>query len=252
MRGSKPRRRSNFNPPAPCGAGRGHRTQLGFHPNFNPPAPCGAGQRCAASAWRGANFNPPAPCGAGHVWMLTLVVLLIISIHPPRAGRDPCRPSCPCHPGYFNPPAPCGAGQAQSHWFEASKAQFQSTRPVRGGTIDISAKCCAFIFQSTRPVRGGTKCGQVPALKCSPFQSTRPVRGGTRYARYVASCFWISIHPPRAGRDRHGLTVPPSPEGISIHPPRAGRDPQRPGYRAPTTYFNPPAPCGAGRTRVRR
>ena len=80
---------------------------------------------------------------------------------------------------------------------------------------------------------------------------------------------WISIHPPRAGRDgcrrwSDGTT------DISIHPPRAGRDgiavlpcfsasgfqstrPVRGGtacrswHPLPPAYFNPPAPCGAGR-----
>ena len=79
-----------------------------------------------------------------------------ISIHPPRAGRDD----------------------------EEMKAligtvQFQSTRPVRGGTQRVTCAISAAEFQSTRPVRGGTA---QPVTTNSPslFQSTRPVRGGTR------------------------------------------------------------------------
>ena len=78
---------------------------------------------------------------------------------------------------------------------------FQSTHPVRGGTIahKISQRngsisihppregwdlCCADCprkdckFQSTHPVRGGTSARRNP-LGNKRFQSTHPVRGGT-------------------------------------------------------------------------
>ncbi len=78
------------------------------------------------------------------------------------------------------------------------------------------------------------------------FQSTLPVRGGTFVSTSGKTNPYISIHPPRAGRDNIGRSLqkghwnfnPPSPCGegrraayffrfhveISIHPPRAGRD----------------------------
>ena len=36
------------------------------------------------------------------------------------------------------------------------ETEFQSTRPVRGGTIERTEELMLAIFQSTRPVRGGT------------------------------------------------------------------------------------------------
>ena len=79
----------------------------------------------------------------------------------------------------------------------------------------------------------------------------------------------ISIHPPRAGRDKSGAIVSDWESGfqstrpvrggtrfsknktgceiISIHPPRAGRDIGRNSRQNDNNYFNPPAPCGAGR-----
>ncbi len=39
---------------------------LALPPNFNPPAPCGAGRYRPLRAGFGEHFNPPAPCGAGH------------------------------------------------------------------------------------------------------------------------------------------------------------------------------------------
>ena len=50
-------------------AGRDYATNTVKKPNidFNPPAPCGAG-RAQILRWQiKYNFNPPAPCGAGRV-----------------------------------------------------------------------------------------------------------------------------------------------------------------------------------------
>ena len=55
------------------------------------------------------------------------------------------------------------------------------------------------------------------------FQSTLPVRGGTGDVVHVLSQIAISIHPPRAGRDR-------SLSARLLYKP----------------YFNPPSPCGEG------
>ena len=144
-----------------------------------------------------------------------------ISIHPPRAGRDQTAKGRPL------------------------KIGFQSTRPVRGGTLERLNTDYVDRFQSTRPVRGGTP-------RC---RSTRPAE-------------MISIHPPRAGRDevnangkiidgrfqstrpvRGGtslFTCTQRSLSISIHPPRAGRDLERKRTVTPLGDFNPPAPCGAG------
>ena len=78
------------------------------------------------------------------------------------------------------------------------------------------------------------------------FQSTRPVRGATSAKRLVPDYISISIHAPRAGRDRRqrlqnafysyfnprapcgarpaGFTGKSIETDISIHAPRAGRD----------------------------
>ena len=78
-------------------------------------------------------FNPPSPCGEGRKLIVKFRVLLRISIHPPRVGRDrracalPSEMHISIHPprvgrdrvhrvtknntGYFNPPSPCGEGR---------------------------------------------------------------------------------------------------------------------------------------------
>ena len=82
-------------------------------------------------------------------------ITMLISIHPPLAGRDRI-PSSMCMPG----------------------TKFQSTRPLRGGTRLPATSQNTLRFQSTRPLRGGTaRKGGVPQEVV--FQSTRPLRGGT-------------------------------------------------------------------------
>ena len=78
-----------------------------------------------------------------------------ISIHPPHAGWDGGN-----HPGqadraYFNPPTPCGVGR----WMRPTRmpaTKFQSTHPMRGGTVALQKLLGLSIFQSTHPIRGGT------------------------------------------------------------------------------------------------
>ena len=145
---------------------------------FNPPAPCGAGLVPNIPSNRRNNFNPPAPCGAGR-------------------GGARIKSKAPID---FNPPAPCGAGHSR-RGCRCWGTQFQSTRPVRGGTRTRPpplAQCTI----SIHPPRAGrdvqvlyrapkspdfnppAPCGAGPAMRMissrtAAFQSTRPVRGGT-------------------------------------------------------------------------
>ena len=121
-------------------------------------------------------------------------------------------------------------------------------------------------FQSTRPLRGGTSVLTGPSL--NRLISIHPPLAGRDEDELYHSCKRdISIHPPLAGRDK-GLLVTLRFADISIHPPLAGRDtardikgdllyisihpplagrdllPGKLGIQRPD--FNPPAPCGAG------
>ena len=146
-----------------------------------------------------------------------------ISIHPPRVGRDGDHHSAGGLRPDFNPPSPCGEGPqllGRMHHI----LEFQSTLPVWGGTV-ISSPVTGTVLYFNPP----SPCGEGPATL-----SLSSVRVG------------ISIHPPRVGRDSvtNRYLVggsdfnPPSPcgeglslhssqlflPGISIHPPRVGRD----------------------------
>ena len=60
-----------------------------------------------------------------------------ISIHPPHAGRDIWRRLFRCTNLYFNPPSPCGEGR-DARTMRRSILIFQSTLPMRGGTLYIT------------------------------------------------------------------------------------------------------------------
>ena len=78
---------------------------------------------------------------------------------------------------------------------------FQSTLPVWGGTYQKQYFRGGSRFQSTLPVWGGTLWCLFLIFSVIAFQSTLPVWGGTeqRYDRNLL--FYVSIHPPRVGRD---------------------------------------------------
>ena len=147
-----------------------------------------------------------------------------ISIHAPRAGRDPRPGDSRCNRRDFNPRAPCRA-RRRSCITTSAQRYFNPRAPCRARLGDGQSVDMYALFQSTRPVQGAT----APAPPV-----TRPEGP-------------ISIHAPRAGRDLHphdavfvssqnfnprapcrarlgpGLENRDAGE-ISIHAPRAGRD----------------------------
>ncbi|EFR40752.1 hypothetical protein HMPREF9162_2212 [Selenomonas sp. oral taxon 137 str. F0430] len=62
------------------------------------------------------------------------------------------------------------------------------------------------LFQSTRPVRGATDA-LMKYQREGKFQSTRPVRGATVriFQRFFRG--YVSIHAPRAGRDKEEVPI---------------------------------------------
>ena len=185
-----------------------------------------------------------APCGARLVALHKGGGKPGISIHAPLAGCDVAMVIRPPSYRHFNPRAPCGA---------------------RPGTVRAGRSTDG--FQSTRPVRGATAAGWRAPVMSDLFQSTRPVRGATQCGASQGPWCRISIHAPRAGRDKvlHKLIVlltlfqstrpvrgatgytPDDRETyvISIHAPRAGRDVGSGATASASLDFNPRAPCGA-------
>ena len=146
-----------------------------------------------------------------------------ISIHAPRAGRDPdpgaagvrhgdFNPRAPCGArlygrtswpmlAHFNPRAPCGA-RPSSPAAAAATAAFQSTRPVRGATLDkLGGGTTVGKISIHAPRAGRDHLEEAEAEHIIGFQSTRPVRGATMSSQMIGISTIISIHAPRAGRD---------------------------------------------------
>ena len=171
-------------------------------------------------------------------------LIIDISIHPPRAGRDMICARSFLWRNHFNPPAPCGAGP-QRHLLASKSLDFNPPAPCGAGLRRLRYQWRVGHFNPPAPCGAGrftwvTMCSVIwyfnPPAPCgaghpsdwntddpAPFQSTRPMRGGTAADPDVLPMGTISIHPPRAGRDQ--ALVGSIPYGfISIHPPRAGRD----------------------------
>ena len=143
------------------------------------------------------------------MWGATAIILhstmlIMISIHAPRVGRD-----------------------TPSSFARAVQWLFQSTRPVWGATlIDlIFASYRAISIHAPRVGRDATRVWRPfcmrdfnPRAPCGArlkheresagnyaFQSTRPVWGATIMSTMVFAAAPISIHAPRVGRDDRPL-----------------------------------------------
>ena len=123
----------DFNPPAPCGAGRCwcRATHSCLPISIHPPRAGRDWHRKVIPAQTACNFNPPAPCGAGPTVPVALIAAEIISIHPPHAGRDKHFSSAP-----------------------DPSSGFQSTRPMRGGTKEIVYTAKGFCISIHPPHAG--------------------------------------------------------------------------------------------------
>ena len=201
----------DFNPPAPCGAGRRASNIYFGRSNFNPPAPCGAGRRCSSSIRNSVVFHPPPLAGRdAHTSHRAQAPLYF---NPPPFGAGRKLSGGKYGPVKFHPPAPCGTGLS---CFPAHnrRGKFQSTRPLRAGLCSASLTCGLKDFNPPAP------CGR----------DVRVIAG----FRAIS----ISIHPPRAVID--------DARNISNPPPLAGRDDTASPCGNTSRYFNPPAPCGGG------
>ena len=193
------------------------------------------------------NFNPRAPCRARRQSGFPAAAEPTISIHAPRAGRDR-RHLCGAGVGAaISIHAPRAGRDARLCHSPTPPLEFQSTRPVQGAT---SRRCCPAArmqdFNPRAPCRARL-LNNYGSRHNTAFQSTRPVQGATGRAQPGDVAIHISIHAPRAGRDKSrcppstgscgnfnprapcrarqgGLSGDLLPQAISIHAPRAGRD----------------------------
>ena len=147
-----------------------------------------------------SSFQSTRPVRGATGWWSDDKPTFRISIHAPRAGRDPAYfRAVKCFP-HFNPRAPCGArhfGLGQ--------------QPCKSEHFNPRAPCGARLL--SRQGRG----------KWPRISIHAPRAGRDKVWRDFKWRDAISIHAPRAGRDLPQQARPPR-ERISIHAPRAGRD----------------------------
>ena len=168
------------------------------------------------------NFNPPSLCGEGPLLVDRLVEHAVISIRPPRGGRD-------------------------THNANQEAVFRISIHPPRGGRDEevITNQCISTI--SIHPPRKGRDLSAITVpTSLAHFNPPSPQGEGQDRPEVFSSVGRISIHPPRKGRD--GLQESPEARRthISIHPPRVGRDPARAPVVSRRSNFNPPSPQGEG------
>ena len=147
----------------------------------------------------------------------------LVSIHAPRAGRDPLDSRGDCT-GDVSIHAPRAGRDCRCGCATMPERLFQSTRPVRGATPSILEGTARVMFQSTRPVRGATTTSFSDLPESPRFNPRAPCGARPDLRQSPAGGKDVSIHAPRAGRDQ-GRQRPATGRSVSIHAPRAGRDP---------------------------
>ena len=103
-------------------------------------------------------------------------------------------------------------------------AKFQSTRPVRGATLNDLVAGGLAVVSIHAPRAGRDTALAAMSFALIGFQSTRPVRGATFLSPPISPITAVSIHAPRAGRDILHVRGNRREVRVSIHAPRAGRD----------------------------
>ena len=264
-----------FNPRAPCGARRLTAILVDAFAQISIHAPrAGRDILHRVRQLRQFLFQSTRPVRGATVHVLPGLAVHHISIHAPRAGRDWGMAMISTPSSYFNPRAPCGARPLQGGTPPPSWRDFNPRAPC-GARLRMSDFVTVFIlFQSTRPVRGATVDGEQMSREvfisihapragrdsprsawpwsCRNFNPRAPCGARPQRGLHVDLAGDISIHAPRAGRDIvcmiktppktafqstrpvRGATIHPAIQFmstiISIHAPRAGRDCRQCGY----------------------
>ena len=191
----------------------------------------------------------------------------IISIHAPHAGRDR-QPDHKLFPALgISIHAPHAGRDGKYRLISGHSRIFQSTRPMRGATVQRKHFACANYISihaphagrdNTMPYKGtdaekisihaphaGRDCLPYPSpFRCVDFNPRAPCGARRRCAcRANRATRFQSTRPMRgatsAGGCEHGE------HDISIHAPHAGRDESRRFRYVRDRHFNPRAPCGA-------
>ena len=144
------------------------------------------------------------------------------ALHLARVGQDDTETSAIIRADLFQSTRP---GWGGTHREPGCRIRHRiSIHPPRVGRDAPGYRCFFCLYNFNPPAPGGAGLRMMTAcIRKAAFQSTRPGWGGTIHISHFRGARWISIHPPRVGRDPSGARGP-----LEIN------------------YFNPPAPGGAG------
>ena len=194
-----------FNPRAPCGAR--HRLPSGERQNGGvsihaPRAGRDSMHELSPSSVKG--FNPRAPCGARpSIPFFSAASLAFQSTRPVRGATSSVFIVSAKYPS-FNPRAPCGARRDLP--IAAPFDNLVSIHAPHAGRDGLQAHSlvASSMFQSTRPMRGATLQLRPPHHH-SRVSIHAPHAGRDRQSPIAADGRQVSIHAPHAGRDQRGM-----------------------------------------------
>ena len=159
--------------PAPL-AGRDHHDKEDTYDtrHFNPRAPRGARPPSAVVAAGGGGFQSTRPLRGATSHADYRGHLHRISIHAPLAGRDEHGHKLP-HRRAISIHAPLAGRDLLDRYREQLFAQFQSTRPLRGATANLTKNACQICAKGTKFTR---QTHQRHGTSERPLRSAAPER----------------------------------------------------------------------------
>ena len=172
-------RRCHFNPRSPHGERLFINSRKSFASGFQSTLPArgatGMNQRLSLAE----AFQSTLPARGATTQAVMQASFLLISIHAPRTGSDPCTAIIATFSASFQSTLPArGATCSVSASFVRS-SQFQSTLPARGATILVRQLPQLFPISIHAPRTGSDfRDGEVLSAE-QLFQSTLPARGAT-------------------------------------------------------------------------
>ena len=187
--------------PPRAGRDRQNQVRLAKNQNFNPPAPCGAGRGGARTHDIPAHISiHPPRAGRDRPKMPMQPPISRISIHPPRAGRDNIALGTDEKDFISIHPPRAGRDDIDKKLRDLCDISIHPPRAGRDLHRDTRSSG-QNRFQSTRPVRGGTWRSGRFRPECRYFNPPAPCGAGLDVSPPEIATQAISIHPPRAGRD---------------------------------------------------
>ena len=234
----------DFNPRSPCGERQLLIARRRDHDDFNPRSPCGERHENQGGTLWLKSFQSTLPVWGATRILIARLLRFNISIHAPRVGSDQDGPAAQKgvsisihaprvgsdwrlwlhHPPrqYFNPRSPCGERRAGRTPQGEDHLYFNPRSPCGERPSLPSLTWVVSLFQSTLPVWGATS---KICRKAYPFAENFNPRSpcGERQAefRIFRNTVPISIHAPRVGSDKRGIS-----------------------WLATLDNFNPRSPCG--------